>query len=258
MQIQLINWSGHKNLGDDAMADILYQYFGESINVGEHPSEADWYILGGGTLISPGSVFYSLIQYPERTIGISLGVSCNWNGEGSDVLKRMRKIYTRDFFSHEMLNKFGIKNDLSVDLICYLNPIIKSEKTEIWANLMESSCTTLPDLHGKVVQSREELEGKHVNYFAMSPDEDVTTQPNSVVYTNAQVLLDFLVSAKTIYATRLHANILAWLSGCKDIRTIEYDYKIKHFFERVKNLTPKKAKKLIEKDLLDIYHIIYV
>jgi len=257
MQIQLINWSGHKNLGDDAMRDILLQYFKDSFNVGEKPYEADWYILGGGTLISPGSIFYNLIEHPERTIGVSLGVSYNWKGEGSDVLRRMKKIFTRDFFSHEMLNKFGIQNELSVDLVCYLNPIIKSEKKEIWANLMESSCTTLPDLRGEIARSREELEGKYVNYFAMSPDEDVTTQPNAVVYTNAQVLLDFLVSAKTIYATRLHANILAWLSGCKDIRTIEYDYKIKHFFERVKNLTPKKAKKIIEKDLLAINNIIY-
>lgn len=261
MSIQLINWSGHLNLGDDAMAEILLYYFGELNkfdveNVGEKPTESDWYILGGGTLISPGSVFYNLVEYPEKTIGISLGVSCNWNGEGVDKLKKMRKIFTRDYFSHEMLNKFGVQNDLSVDLLCYLLPESKEQKKEIWANLMESSCTTHQDLHGAVVRAREELEGKDVTYFAMSPDEDVSTQPNATVFTSANMLLNDLARAKTIYATRLHANVLAWLSGCKDIRTIEYDYKIKHFFDRVKDLTPEKCQKIIKKDLRKIKEII--
>lgn len=255
MSIQLINWSGHKNLGDDAMAEILLKYFDGSINVGEHPTEADWYMLGGGTLISPGSVFYGLVKYPERTIGISLGVSCNWSGEGIETLKKMKKIYTRDFFSHEKLKEFGIENTLSVDLLCYLKPTGQKERKEIWANLMYSHCNTYPELEYKINTTKECLEGKDAHYFALSPDEDIKTIPHAEVFTNAQELLDRLCEAKTIYATRLHAHVLAWLAECDDIQSLPYDLKIQHFFDRVKNLQPKEAREIINKHLEEIKKI---
>lgn len=258
MSIQLINWSGHKNLGDDAMAQVLLSYFHGSINVGEYPTEADWYILGGGTLISPGSVFYGLVEHPERTIGISLGVSCNWDGEGIETLKRMKKIYTRDFFSHEKLKEFGVENILSVDLLCFLKPLKGCRNKEgVWANLMYSECGSNKSLNQDLDKARSDLDGKEVNYFALSPDEDIATTPQSEVYTNAQELLDRLSGVRTIYATRLHAHVLAWVSGCKDIRSIPYDLKIEHFFERVKNLKPYTARKIINNHLQQIKKIVY-
>ena len=90
----------------------------------------------------------------------------------------------------------------------------------------------------------------------MSPDEDIKTVPNAVVYDDAQKLLDDLTGAKTIYATRLHANVLAWLAGCHDIKSISYDAKINHFFERVNGLKPRETKMIIEKHLRQIKAII--
>jgi exopolysaccharide biosynthesis predicted pyruvyltransferase EpsI len=90
----------------------------------------------------------------------------------------------------------------------------------------------------------------------MSPDEDLRTLSTAIVYNDANFLLEKLSNAKTIYATRLHAHVLAWLSGCKDIRSIEYDYKIRHFFERVKGLKPRETKLIIDKHLRQIKSLI--
>jgi polysaccharide pyruvyl transferase WcaK-like protein len=257
MRVELINWSGHKNLGDDAMAEVLLEAFPGSINMGENPTEnANWYILGGGTLISPGSLYFARMPSPERTIGISLGVSSNWDGEGVEILKRMKRIYTRDHFSHNRLKFFGVENFLSVDLLCYLKPKLKKERTEIWANLMYSDCNTNPILQEEIDTIKRYLSDKEVNYFAMSPDEDLRTLSTAIVYNDANFLLEKLSNAKTIYATRLHAHVLAWLSGCKDIRSIEYDYKIRHFFERVKGLKPRETKLIIDKHLRQIKSLI--
>lgn len=248
MSIQLINWSGHNNLGDDAMAKILANYFGAE-NKGEHPSEAHWYILGGGTLISPGSLFYGAMPYPERTIGISLGVSSNWEGQSAEVLKRMKKIYTRDFFSHQKLNDYGVANVLSVDLLCYLEAERRPQTDEIWANLMYSPCTSMSDLEAVVYHTKSEI--PDAKFFAMSPDEDVATIPQAKVYTDAQALLNDLAGAKKVYATRLHANVLAWVAERK-IVPIAYDPKVTHFFERVFRLTPETARKIIIEHLKEI------
>jgi hypothetical protein len=80
--------------------------------------------------------------------------------------------------------------------------------------------------------------------------------PTARLFTDAQELLDYLAMFKTIHATRLHANVLAWVSGCADIQPLVYDEKVTHFFERVAGMKPKDAKKIIEHHLSEINHII--
>jgi len=252
--IGLINWSNHKNLGDDVMAQILLDRIPNSVNMGEIPLLADFYILGGGTLISPRSLFLNVLPNPEKTIGISLGVSSNWNGEWLDIIKRIKKIYTRDYFSYLKLKEFGVENVLSVDLFCVLKPTTRNKKNEVWANLMYSKTSINPYLINIINNLKSIL--KDVKFFAMSSEEDLETIPEAKVYTNAQELLNDLTSAKTIFATRLHANILAWLSGCKDIRPIDYDPKINHFFERIEDLTSTKARNIINKHLNEVINIV--
>lgn len=248
MHIGLINWSGHGNLGDDAMATILQEYFGEMAqNMGEHAEPADAYILGGGTLISPGSLYPNIIQ-PEKTVGISLGVSSNWDGEHKDVWSRMRKIFVRDEFSYNALRKHGIDCELSVDLCCALKPTKQyKNRGGVMANIMYAPESPMPN-HKKLVDAYLK-DYDNAEYFAMSPDEDVDTVPWAKVYTDAQELVDRLAKAEKVVATRLHAHVLAWVAGVEDIHSICYDPKIIHFNDRVAELTPVEAREIINRDL---------
>ena len=100
LSLGLINWSGHGNLGDDAMMRVLTNRFSKDfdvINFGEFPGEADWFILGGGTLIAQGSTFMQRIPNPERTIGVSLGVSNKWEDAGLASLRKFPLLFFRDF-----------------------------------------------------------------------------------------------------------------------------------------------------------------
>lgn len=254
--VGLINWSGHKNLGDDAMTKILLDTIPRSVNMKEDPWDADWYILGGGTLIAPQSLFPGRLPNPEKTIGISLGVSCNWAGEHLDILKRMHRIYTRDLFSHGQLLKWGVDNILSVDLLCYLKPEEEVLTDGIWANLMYAPGTIVPEYKEQLSKIKLDLRDKEVNYFAMSPDEDLETIPDAYVYTDAQLLINDLQGADIVYATRLHANVAAWVAGCKNIVKIGYDPKINHFYERVASLTPERARNIIHNHLNDICELL--
>lgn len=236
--IGLINWSGHQNLGDDAMVEILQRYFPEAVNMGENPKPAKFYILGGGTLISPDSNFLKILPDPEKTVGISLGVSCNWRGEDLIILQKLLKIYTRDYFSHEALNKFGIENTLSFDLLCKLGAERPRERRRTFANFLHK----FPHLRWVIDE-----------YFAMSPNEDKRAMPEARIYRSAIELREHLASAERIFATRLHANVIAWLSGCKKIYPIPYDMKVIHFWERVKGIKIEEAQKTIERHLKEIY-----
>jgi polysaccharide pyruvyl transferase WcaK-like protein len=259
MSVGLINWSGHKNLGDDAMAKILLQVIPNSVNMKESPWEADWYIVGGGTLISPQSLFFGILPNPERTIGVSLGVSCNWNGENVEILRRMKKIYCRDLFSFNKLRMWDVPCELSVDLLCYLLPSTGKARTNgVWANLMYAPGSVVSSHLTDLITLKEHLALQDgVNYFAMSPDEDLDTVPSAFVYTCAQTLIDDLVGAESVYVTRLHAHIAAWIAGHKgNVHQIVYDPKISHFYERVYNLSPIEANIIITSHLSEICELV--
>lgn len=258
MRVELINWSGHHNLGDDAMTQILLNEIPGAVNMGEHPTEnADWYVLGGGTLIAPLSLFPGRVPKPERCIGISLGVSSNWDGEFADILRRFKAIYVRDKFSYDKLQAHGIDCHLSVDLVCFLYKNRPHVKREVWANLMEPEFDTGHDVKGQISKARFELlDYEDVEYFAMCSKEDINTYSDAVLYIDAEKLIDALSRAKIVYTTRLHANICAWVAECPDIRPITYDPKITHFFDRVHEMTPRRAKSIISKHLKQVCQII--
>lgn len=241
----LINWSGHWNLGDDAMARVLTDYFPEAVNFGDKVvgKDLDWYIMGGGTLIANGSAFMApgdINYHPENTIGISLGVASGWDGRNADVLKRFRKIYVRDKFSKMRLADYGVESTLSVDLLCFMTS--KKFKRE-----------------GKAVNlvfPRND-EGHVGENFALSRDEDIDTVWDARLFTNPQTLLDWLATKEFVFASRLHALVLAWVAGCEVEHTGNYDQKVFDFMERVDGMKPKQAKKIIDTHLKEIKDIIY-
>lgn len=245
IRIELLNWSGHHNLGDDAMAQILMETIPGAVNMGETSSEADWYIFGGGTLISPGSLYFNLIKHPERTIGFSLGVSYNWNGEWLDKLKQLKKIYVRDEFSQKRLAEFGVESTLSVDLLCYLEPQPEKPRVEVWVNAFRDSYP------------------QGDKYFALSPVEDKEVMPQAEVYDDFRKLAADLMGAKCVVASRLHANVLAWMTKCPKIYLFSppshgVDFKVVHFYERVAKLTPEEARSIISNHLRELKELTQV
>lgn len=252
MRVELVNWSGHGNLGDDAMAKILQDVFPDAINVGESPTNnADWYIVGGGTLLAPTSLFLGITP-PEKTILVSVGVSGNWDGHGVEWLSKVTKIYARDFYTQGKLLQFNIQSELSADLVCYLKGK-KRVRKGVWSNVMVTGASLVPGARGEALH---EASIKRDRFFAMSPNEGIETKKDAVLYTDMQKLIDDLSGVQLCIATRLHAVVAAWIAGC-DIRPIRYDIKIDKFLERVEKETPQSARRIVKKHLREIKNIIY-
>ena len=226
----LINWGGHNNLGDDAMVRIIKKYI---------PESDTWDIFGGGTLIQPYGEFGAAIRNPERTIGISLGVSSEWKGENAELFRRFHKLYVRDYYSHMKLKEYNVPSILSVDLLTELQTTKKNKG--LFANVCE--LTTEQFEYHNVISAM--IAERDMEYFAMSPDHD-----KGPVFTDEQVLLDKIAGADVV-ATRLHANVIAWVGGCR-ITPIVYDPKIIHFYQRVAGMTPAEARKIIVGHLKEI------
>lgn len=206
--------------------------------------DSKFHLFGGGTLISPGGMkqeFMQQITNPEETIGISLGVSDSWKGEGVELLHRMKKVYTRDYYSHLRLLSMKVVNTLSVDLLCCFLPTTENKHVRKYANILRTDTHYNP-YHSGALELMDT--GGH-NLFAMSPYHDL-----GKVYSSAQDVVN-LLQGQEVVATRLHANVLAWMAGAK-ITPIAYDRKVSNFYERVAFLTPKKANQIINEHLNEI------
>ena len=238
-----IGWFGYGNLGDDEMERILKERFSEISD--------EWYTLGGGTLIAPTSQYYQAMEFPERTFGISLGVSSKWAGEWVEVLRSMKKIYTRDLFSHYKLLEYNVENILSVDLWCYRKPTARGNR-RLMANIIKAPQSTHEYMNKISADTYEYCKALGCDFFSMSNAEDTDMMTESKLFTDGQYLINQLSGAKTVWSMRLHATVAAWVAGVKDIRALHYDPKIQHFFERVVTLNPAEAKNIINIHLDEI------
>jgi len=259
--IGLFNWSGHGNLGDDAMASILEEEL-EAENLQERfEVEKDWYILGGGTLISPGSIFMDKPRHWERTIGFGLGAGDSWEGEWADNLKRMKRLYVRDQYTHDKLAQYGIESIPSYDPVCLLKAPKRTPKPRIMLNFVypteqRNEVDYMAQIEEYFDQYKDDPREKI--YFAMSGVEDVQVMKDMgvepVVYTDAKVLLADMAEAQQIVTTRLHANILAWMSGVPT-KTVMYDNKIQHFQDTVRGTSWNSIRQTLQSQIADIKKI---
>jgi hypothetical protein len=169
----------------------------------------------------------------------------------------MRRIYVRNVYSQAILAKHEVGSYLSTDLICaIIPPVAYSGDIDkgIFANIMYSSASehrALKETVENVLKHLGHIDDVH--YFALSPIEDAATMKNveglRTLYTSMDALMRDLATAKTVYATRLHAVVAAWMAGVRDIRPIFYDQKICHFLEYAATMTPREAHRIVVDDL---------
>lgn len=236
---QHVGWFGHGNLGDDEMLRILEEQL------------PDTETFGGGTLITPAfkkdSEFYSKITDPDNTVGISLGVSNNWNGEGSELLIRFKAIYVRDLFSHMQLKRFNIDSIISVDL-WNVHVAPKRPRFRKVANLIDLShkddryLNLLPHF---VADARNGFE-----FFQMGQSHNFMS--GSKVFDDGKKLIEYLSETEIAVTTRLHATVAAWIAGVPDLRPVFYDPKCCHFFDRIAAIDRAEAHELIMRHLEEI------
>lgn len=226
-------------MGDDTMARLLFEKLQpvcDLQNLGERMQiPKDLYVIGGGTLIAPGSLFLNRLQSPTKSVGFSLGVAYSWNGEYASVLRDMKAIYVRDEFSHRRLAEFGVKSVLSVDL---LNAI---------------------PAHECEPRDRTRVFWNSVKVHSNERPPDAEELPVSVEDNGAPPMLygkdvvDLLTGARRVYVTRLHAAVAAWMAGVPEILVYpQYDPKVGHFFERVRSLTPIEAHHIVNDHLNEL------
>ncbi len=91
----------------------------------------------------------------------------------------------------------------------------------------------------------------------MSPDEDLATIAHAELFDDARVLYNHLQRVSSVYTTRLHALVIAWLAEVPNLSILTYDPKITHFLERVQYLSPKETKAIIELHLENICEYLY-
>lgn len=234
-----VGWFGHDNLGDDEMLRILE----------EHLPDTDTF--GGGTLITPafrpGSEFYDAILDPDATVGVSLGVSPDWNGEGADLLRRLRAIYVRDLYSHVRLKAFNVDSVVSVDL-WNVHVAPKRERFRKVANLIELSHKENPYLSALphfVAETRTGFEK-----FQMSPAHHLLN--GAQVFSDGKKLIEYLSEAEIAVTTRLHATVAAWIAGVPDLRPVIYDQKCAYFLDRAAAIDRHEAHETMMRHLEEI------
>ncbi len=235
MSADHIGWFGRGNLGDDEMLRLIEEQL------------PDTPTFGGGTLITPGSEFYAKIADPDDTVGISLGVSHDWRGEGEPVLKRLKAIYVRDLYSHVRLKAYNIDSIVSVDL-WNVHVAPKRKRFRHMANLIDLSHKQDPyfsQLPHFIVDKRNGYE-----FFQMSSTHAFIG--GAKVYSDAAQLIERLAETEVAITTRLHATVAAWIAGVPDIRPIIYDQKCAHFLDRAAAIDVPEAHEMMMRHLEDI------
>lgn len=246
MHVGLLNWSGHNNLGDDAMTEIIQEEIlkrGHQVtNQGEspEPEEVDCYIWGGGTLIS-GHGIYPLLPIHKPIVGFGIGLGESPVADLKDpnllfILKKLKGLFLRDKYSYIHLAYIGLKIPITLSY----DPIflIKPEYAEVRRSYVGVNLINSP----KVPLRSEELlldvvKDEDLRYFAICDKEDVEVckmrELDHVYIDNSEEVIQFLSQAQAAVTTRLHAAVFAYLAGVPLIMPIVYDKKITRFMDYV-------------------------
>ena len=161
MRIGLLNWSGHNNIGDDAMAFVLQKELEKRghnvINQGERakPDEVDAYFWGGGTLISATGVWPDIpLRKPLIGFGIGVGEKPDSNIPAVKYnFDDAKMIFARDYYSYIQLSKYRVPAILSFDPVFLLDYNDPEEQREYVAvNIIGSAKTDYEEVKRQYIE----------------------------------------------------------------------------------------------------------
>lgn len=241
MTIGLLNWSGHQNIGDDAMTFALEMALKKRghtvINQGECaiPEQVDAYIWGGGTLISAVGV-WPILPKDKPVIGFGIGV-CEKPPSDLPALKEelssVKMIFARDIYSYLELAKNNIPCTLSFDPVFLIDYYKTVPREYVGVNILQSPKTDYKIVQGFLDRySKQELKGFAIGH----PEDEAGLEAFDIdyeFYSDPYKLLDFLAGAKATITTRLHAAVFSYLARVPEINPVIYDPKITRFMEYV-------------------------
>jgi len=285
MKIGLINWSGNKNLGDDAMAMIIGEKVKElghePINMGESPQgDVDAYIWGGGTLIDSSTGVFPKLPKDKPVVGFGLGVSetpipnhdtpvkmaigpheveLNLNLlediiRPSLMQKNVRHLYMRDPFSYEQMGKWGFDFcTLSHDPCLWFKLKNKKPRKYLAVNFIEKLTTGNGKFETKGIHLYKGSEG-----YALSDKHDLKALKKHGIkgkyYKDPEELIDLLAGAHSAIATKLHAAVFCKVAEVPKIKILPYAPKVKRFYEYCDDLD--KARKDLDKHIKEaVWHL---
>lgn len=230
-KIGIIGYFGHGNAGDEAMKDMLLRNFPNSVaNNLKVMEKCDAYIIAGGDLVQE----FSGLHLPEVWEGVtiepcyamSLGARPGWEKHYDLVvrlLKKFRKIYTREQESFDVLSKIVKVDAVMPDLVLLADADPSEEKFPILFNYTDRPWVNPGNQYQDIINqgdiypvalSSQEFDLKYAKRVATWPE-----------------FIAMAKSSQGVIGTRLHAVVMGVIAGVP-VAAVSYENKVKKFCDR--------------------------
>lgn len=254
-RVRLVNWSGHGNLGDDAMAKMLIGFL---VSKGHLIVEKDydWTILGGGTMLMHQGEFLGKVDHPARTIGWGIGAAESWTNQDLDTLRQMPAIWCRDDFTYEQLKNYACQAILSFDPLCAHPGPPATVRSGLAVNLLKPISSNKLEYQASANRLAKRFSETPCKWFALGNPEDVAYNDDAVVFSDFGDLVNWLGSFKEAAVSRLHANVAAYVARVPYTVPLAYDQKVSAFWMRVAGIPPAEARQKVLDHLEDLNDVL--
>ncbi|MDP3984059.1 MAG: polysaccharide pyruvyl transferase family protein, partial [Acidimicrobiia bacterium] len=261
VRARYIGWSGHDNLGDEALLEAVRRLMGWA-EITTAGLAGNLLILGGGTLINRGYL-RQLTEHDsprvERVVfGTGVANPAYWGAPKEDPSGWIQFLQTCGFvgvrgpISAELLRGWGYRSRLEVigDPALTLEPPLTDRvagrvvispgfaRGELWGGSDDAVFATLGEVVGRLL-----AEGRQVHLLSCFPGDDRhifeimrraghPDLPYLAGYDGIDQAMGLLASADLVIAERLHAAVLSAAAGTPFV-SLEYRPKVADFARSV-------------------------
>ena len=260
--VRYVGWTGHSNLGDEAMLDAVTGLF-EWADVRTGGDAVDLLMLGGGTLINRGFLRQVLRHDSPSVERVAFGTGVAnpdyWGqpkekpGDWIAFLESCLTVGVRGPISAELLVDWGLSKEPEIigDPALSLRPgdsveavdgrvvicpaftkglLFGGDDENVFSAFADLSRHLLAADHDVVVLSASPRDDRHI--IEMMRDAGAADLPYIAAHDDPQAALDLLATADLMVAERLHGAVLAAASGTPSV-LVEYRPKLRDFAQSV-------------------------